>query len=129
MAGEATESCAFPPGDAVLAWTEGRVLASHHLSDPHPGVGGPLQPLTSWTALRVPDLAGRGGPDASSRQMLSEELGTCGFQLPLEKGWISEGGRTWLLQSHWVRHAQERSYDRQNWKFRVRPAGQKYLRG
>ena len=59
MAGEAMESGAFPPGDAVLARPEGRVLVSQHLSDAHPGVRCPLQPLTSWAALRVPDLADR----------------------------------------------------------------------
>ena len=88
MAGEAMESGAFPPGDAVLARPEGRVLVSQHPSDAHPGVRCPLQPLTSWAALRVPDLAGRGGPDTSSRQVLSEELSACGFQLPPDfRGW------------------------------------------
>lgn len=101
MAGEAVESGAFPPGDAMLAWTEGRVLVSQHLSDAHPGVRCPLQPLTSWAALRVPDLAGRGGPEASSRQMLSEELGTCGFQLPLDfRGWEDTAAPVSLGQTH-----------------------------
>ena len=101
MAGEAMESGAFPPGDAVLARPEGMVLVSQHLSDAHPGVRCPLQPLTSWAALRVPDLAGRGGPDTSSRQVLSEELSACGFQLPPDfRGWEDMAAAVSLGQTY-----------------------------